>query len=307
MITPSPYDLTVLSAVKTYLSANGTVNVNADTDDDNIQRIITGISRRVLSYCGNGSGVTLPLGFSPFNQALAVTENYDGNGRAELWTRMFPIQSVQSLVINGVAVPQSTGFNSYGYQIKDDGKSIVLVCGSVSGRIAPGFRLSSRPTFARGSQNVQLSYTAGFPSRSVVSELQTIPAMPGPYALVVDVLPWVSDAGVDYFIGGAPLTKVLISPGAGEYYVGGGGGYLFNAADEGVQVQISYSASGCPDDLSYAVVVASAFQYKNKDHLTLKSESISGPGGGTTSYEKGEWPDEAQWIIDDYKRTAIIR
>jgi len=76
------------------------VNTSATSDDDNIQRIITGISRMFLRRTGNYSGAWQSTLQSPFVQPVSVTEVRDGNDAQELYTRMFPIQSVQSLVIN---------------------------------------------------------------------------------------------------------------------------------------------------------------------------------------------------------------
>ena len=51
MLSPSPVDLVTLASAKSYLSSDGTVNTSATSDDDNIQRIITGISRMFLRVC----------------------------------------------------------------------------------------------------------------------------------------------------------------------------------------------------------------------------------------------------------------
>jgi len=124
--------LVTLASAKSYLSSDGTVNTSATSDDDNIQRIITGISRMFLRRTGNYSGAWQSTLQSPFVQPVSVTEVRDGNDAQELYTRMFPIQSVQSLVINNVQVPLSIGFGSYGYQVSDDGKRIVLMGGTSS-------------------------------------------------------------------------------------------------------------------------------------------------------------------------------
>jgi hypothetical protein len=308
MLSPSPVDLVTLASAKSYLSSDGTVNTSATSDDDNIQRIITGISRMFLRRTGNYSGAWQSTLQSPFVQPVSVTEVRDGNDAQELYTRMFPIQSVQSLVINNVQVPLSIGFGSYGYQVSDDGKRIVLMGGTSSRGYTSQYYLirgNSWPRFLRGRQNVVVQYTAGFPMQQVDNELQQVPAS-GPYVVQVDE-PWIVDLGVQYFVGGAPLQQVQVSPAPGQYFVQGGGDYLFNAADANAQVQISYGTDiGCPEDLRWAALTTVAYNYKKHDRLGLKSESLSGPGGGTTSYSDLEVPVEALGTLRDYRREAIV-
>ena len=106
--------------------------------DVTLQGLITNASLQVLQYIDRPHILSSVLG--------PLTENYDGNGSDRLLPRNFPIISVSSLSIDGVAVQAATTPTTAGYLW--DGRRILL----------RGFR------FCRGLQNVQLSYSAGYPS-----------------------------------------------------------------------------------------------------------------------------------------------
>lgn len=311
MLSPSPVDLTTLYAVKQYQSGDGTVNPVATTDDDTIQRIITWVSRMFMRRTGNYSGPWQLAQQNPWVQPVVLTDVYSGRGTQEFYSRVWPIQSVQGLTINNVAVPGSAGYNSYGYQVSDDGRRVVLMGGSsTTGFFTPSFivrgnlRGSRWPQFARGTRNIVLQYTAGVAALTVPAELQAIPAT-GPYTVAVSVQPWLKDGGVAYFEGGAPFTQVFIAPAVGQYYVQAPGLYLFNAADAGAQVQITYIASGCPQDLVLAAIATASYNYRKHARQGLKSETLSGSGGGTISYTDLEIPPEALRTLLDYRRDDV--
>lgn len=305
MLLPSPVDLTTLARVKSYTSATGQI-IGATTgfDDDNIQLMITAVSRMIMRRTGNYSGPWQVALQSPWVQPVVATDNYSGSGSQEIYTRIWPIQSVQSLSINNVQVPASAGFGTYGYSISDDGKRVVLLGGTSSRGYTSQYFLvrgNNWPSFLRSALNIVLAYTAGMPALIVTNELQTIPAT-APYTIAVDVQPWLSDGGVRYFVGGAVLTPVLVAPAAGQYYIQSPGVYLFNAADEGKQVQISYTATGCPEDLAWAACATVAYNYRKKGRQGLKSEQLMGAGGGMNVYSDLEIPPEAMGTVLDYKR-----
>jgi hypothetical protein len=103
---------------------------------------------------------------SPFVSPQVFTENYNGNGSAQMFLRQRPIQSVASLTINGNSIPQSTSLNMQGWRIADDGKSLYLISG---GGGANNFfntvtwgAWGCGLTFTKGIQNIQITYTAGY-------------------------------------------------------------------------------------------------------------------------------------------------
>lgn len=306
MLLPSPVDLCTLYQAKSYVSADGTVVPGPD--DDTIQRMISQVSRLFLNRTGNCTGPWQQARQSPFVQPVVATDTYDGNGTQEMYTRMFPIQSVQNLTISNVGVPASTGYSVYGYKVRDNGKSIVLMGGTNSRGYVGQFRVSAGgwPRFIPGVQNVVLAYTAGFPLNQVTNELQTIPAE-GPFIITVDELPWIEDTGVLYFSDGTSLAAVTVAPAEGQYYVQSPGVYLFNAADAGLQVQISYAATGCPSDMAQAAIATVGYNYRKHTRQGMRSQQLAGAtGGGMSTYSDLEIPTEALGTLMDYKRSAIV-
>jgi hypothetical protein len=226
------------------------------------------------------------------------TETRDGLGSDTMQLAYFPVQSIASLQKNGVAIPTSTGWNVWGYQFDETGK-VTLICDSFN---------CAGVAFQR--KNVIVTYSAGYPTITVSDELQTIPATlpPGPggqiatwpplYTIYVLQSNWLSDGGVSFF-GGAALTPVSGPPSAGEYFVLGGGAYLFIAGDAGKQVTITYTAAGYPSDLVGAVTRMVALRYYQQGHEDLKQNKM---GEGTTTYSKEAYPTDVVRVIKKYKK-----
>ena len=128
----APDDLCTVAELKSWLPNQG------NNDDVTLQSLITNASLQVLQYIDRPHILSSVLG--------PLTENYDGNGSDRLLPRNFPITSVSSLSIDGVSIQAATTPTTAGYLW--DGRRILL----------RGFR------FCRGVQNVQLSYSAGYPS-----------------------------------------------------------------------------------------------------------------------------------------------
>jgi hypothetical protein len=128
----APDDLCTVAELKSWLPNQG------NNDDVTLQSLITNASLQVLQYIDRPHILSSVLGL--------LTENYDGNDSDRLLPRNFPIISVSSVSIDGVAVQPATTPTTAGYLW--DGRRILL----------RGFR------FCRGLQNVQLSYSAGYPS-----------------------------------------------------------------------------------------------------------------------------------------------
>jgi hypothetical protein len=240
-------------------------------------------------------------GRTTFDLASYV-ETRDGLGNDTMQLQYFPVQSVASLVKNGVTIPLSTAWNMWGYQWDALGK-ITLICDSFNcGNI----------TFNR--KNVVITYTAGYPTITVSNELQTIVATnpqgpggtvatwPPPYTIYVLQPNWLADGGVSYF-GGAALTPVTGPPSVGQYYVLGSGGYLFAAADVGKQVTLNYTASGYPSDLVGAVTRMIALRYYQQGHEDKKQDKL---GEGTTTYSKEAYPTDVVRIIKKFKKHFFL-
>ncbi len=122
-----------LSDVHTYLNIQ---NTNSDTL---LAALITNASAFIESYCSRTFGVG------------NYSETYNGNGGHRLYVANGPVQSVQSLTIDGIAIPAVSSPLSTGYAF--DADTIYLRPGTTS-----GYGIG----FSRGVQNVQVAYTAGF-------------------------------------------------------------------------------------------------------------------------------------------------
>lgn len=123
-----------------------------------------------------------------------------------------------------------------------------------------------------------------------------------PYTVTVNQLPWVSDGGVRYFSSGVPLTPVLTAPPAGQYYLLGNGSYLFNSADAGSQVQISYQTAGTPLDLKEAMLRWVNLIYKRRGWEGIRS--LMQKDAGSTIYTSFEIDPSVAKTIEYYKRRA---
>lgn len=121
-----------------------------------------------------------------------------------------------------------------------------------------------------------------------------------PYTIVVFNLPWISDSGVSYFSSGDPLTSVQTAPTVGQYYAMGSGVYLFNSADAGQQVKISYLTAGTPEDVQLAMLRWVNLIYKRRSWEGIRS--VSNRDGGSTVYTSFEVDPSVNAVIDYYTR-----
>jgi hypothetical protein len=123
-----------------------------------------------------------------------------------------------------------------------------------------------------------------------------------PYSLVVNVLPWLADGGVTFFIGGAALTPVNVAPITGQYFLQGNGSYLFAAADAGKQVQISYSAAGTPFDIKETILRWVNLIYKRRGWEGIRS--LMQKDAGSTVYTSFEVDPSFEKCFSHYRRRA---
>jgi hypothetical protein len=174
----SPLDLTTIAAVKSWLSQNGTAS-SQTTDDANIQLCITSASVYWLYKLGLQDGDVTADTESPLVQPVSYSESYNGNGKNQLFLRKRPIQSVASLQIWNAVIPQCppgpTGINTAGWLISDDKKSLYLRNGAYGFANTPmPFSGFGRWCFAKGLQNIFVTYSAGFTSTPPDIELAAI-------------------------------------------------------------------------------------------------------------------------------------
>jgi hypothetical protein len=256
-------DLTDLATVKKYL------NLTSTTSDAVLASLASSQSQAFYDLIGR---VSL--------ESQAFTEVRDGRGASFMQLVNFPLTALDSLQIDSSVVPASTGWNKSGYQFDELGKVSLI-----------GF------TFCVGRRNVIAIGKAGYLPIAVTNELQTIPAAT-PFTLQAAQSNWRSDVSVNFFIGGAALTPVLVAPGPGQYFVVNGN-YLFNTADAGKQVLLNYNRAGIPMDVVQAVNEMAALRYRQRDRLDTDSVTI---GNTTTTYSKEDYPKDVWQVIKKYKR-----
>jgi uncharacterized phiE125 gp8 family phage protein len=120
--------LATLAQIKEYLE------VSNGNDDALLTRLIDVCSSSIEKWCSRVFGVA----------SYVIT--VDGTGKSYVMVDPFPIISVTSVTVNEQAIPLSTGLTVGGYYFK-----------------APyQIMLRGGRTFPRGSQNVVISYSAGY-------------------------------------------------------------------------------------------------------------------------------------------------
>ena len=121
-------DLTTVANLKAWLGITGS------TDDALLARLVTAASQWVQNWLSRDL------------LSAARSEVRNGTGSATMVLANRPVTAVASLMINGQAVPASSGHSQPGYFFSD---STLFLRGY---------------TFTRGQGNVTVSYTAGYAS-----------------------------------------------------------------------------------------------------------------------------------------------
>jgi hypothetical protein len=208
----------------------------------------------------------------------SITETRNGDGgtrlllnRSHTWRPGRPTTTITSLHIDGAPIParpavSTNDTNPSGYVL--DGDAIDLV----------GY------TFACGTANVLVTYTAGY---GVSGEAGTIPSNPGPYTVQAGAA-FRADGGVT--IATVAAVHVSGTPAAGQYSVDATGLYTFAAADAGRVVALSYAT--CPTDVEQATLEHIALRFRDRGRVGLASasgdgDSVSYSNAGTLAYIEG--------------------
>ena len=269
-------DLAVLADVKTWLAGSSGIGTS---DDALIARLITDVSGAIGAYLGR-----------PVLTPRSFVERHDGDGKARLFLRRYPVLQVTSLLIDNVAVvaaapPAPGAAYASGYLLE-------AWDGLPPGRPQPLDVFGT--CFRKGRQNVSVSYSAGY---AVTNENATVPASPGPYSVTAAAPfgPWASDASVTY-ANGTALVAVTGSPTAGEYTVASGT-YGFAAADAGAAVLISYGF--IPAAINNACIEWVAERYRYRTRVGQSSQTVQGQQ--TASYSLKDIPDFVRASLDPYR------
>jgi len=291
-MTANLIDLTWLSVVKDRAGIKG------PGQDAEIQAAITGFSKWVLSWA------EVPT----LNSVATLTEIYDGNGNDRLYLRGRPVLSVSSVTANGTfayPVVNPGDLSSSGVFIEDGKRSIAIRMGTFAATtfsaLGRSFYLGGL-NFPIGTGNIQVAYSCGYPPVTIFDEVNTITNQ----TITLQVQPWVADAGVVSYPSLSPLVKVANSPASGQYAVTVNGLYVFNVADNGLQVAVSYQVNQAPFDLETAVRNIVAINAIRKSTLDLSTRGTTSAGtNATTGYRNWAWPPEYQKVLDNYQRKSL--
>jgi hypothetical protein len=269
-------DLVALADVKAWL------DVTTGDDDDLLNRLITQVSRATLAFLDRAA--ILPATY---------VETRDGANDSEVMLRQWPVTSIASLAIDGVAIapapplvpgtPRQSGYVLEPADLAPPGHMQRL---ALRGGIFPA-----------GVQNVIVTYSAGY---QVTSEPASVPAsVPYEILALAPYGDWASDAGVAY-ANGTPLTKVAGSPAAGQYSVAEGV-YAFAAADAGATVAVTYGY--VPADLCFAAMDWIAELYVYRGRIGLQSKSLGGQE--TMSFIVKDVPAMVASALQPYRRVVL--
>lgn len=125
----------------------------------------------------------------------------------------------------------------------------------------------------------------------------------GPNLIKVNAeVAFLQDNGVSYFSSGNPLVPVNVAPAQGQYFVVSPGTYLFNVADTGLEMLLSYTLAGTPGDIVLAVIQLVSLNYKRRDWIGLRSVAMKDVG--STSYTLQMDP-AIKDVISLYTRTSF--
>lgn len=227
----------------------------------------------------------------------------DGQGTPGIAPFQYPLQSADSVLVDGVAIPAQPAIAAgdppgYGYVLSSD--RIEIVRPGHNEAFVPDYGGSSFSTtpyrFTQGFGNVVLTYWAGF---LVDGEAGTVD--PASHSVQAQGN-FYSDAGVAFASDGSPLTKVASTPGPNQYSVNETGLYTFNSAEDGDGVLLTYAY--VPADIQRAVHRMIARELKSSDHEGQRSKNM-GSAGGTVYYETDAYSDSVQRTIDKYARVSL--
>jgi hypothetical protein len=242
-----------------------------------------GMSPQTFAYVatfGNGytSGAGYPYGYKPFAtgpQSIAV--DYMAGFQEQVITG--DLETVTSAWVANTAYTAG--------QVISDGAFLQQATNSgTSGALAPPWSTQSQGTTL---DNQVTWLNTGIASAPYTISIQSEVAV-------------LSDQGVSYFSSGTALTKVNISPNAGEYFLIAPGQYLFNAADAGQKMLVNYTLAGTPQDIVLAVIQLVSLNYKRRDWIGQRSVAMKDVG--STSYTLDIDPN-IKAVISAYTRSSF--
>lgn len=288
-------DLTTAAAVSAWLNQASTI------DTALIQSIVTGYSQYILTLLDR----TYMGGIMQYN------EKYDGNGSTDLMVKNYPVLAINSLAINGIAIPPSPDGIQAGWVIDQGGSGagIALVGGGTGYRsLYDGYEgiemngnappLGAAPyRFFYGRQNVAISYIAGSILTAGMEEQKVSSSSPYTVTAANAASFWEDLGATD--TNGAPLSGYTV----GAPFTATAGVYTFPASMAGQNVLLNYKYGGVPQDLAQVATVLCATAYRRRKWIDQTAQIQ--PGVGNTTFSKEPIPPECRLIINHYARTFL--
>lgn len=270
VLTPTTFSIPLDATALGPYTGGAFVNVSQPL----VQRLISATSTYVQNY---------------LNRIIAsndYAQTFNGQCSPTMMLPQYPVTSINAMQIDGQAISAraplvfpSVYNNGFGYTFQPQGQVAV-----------------SGYSFARGFNNIYVSWTAGF---LISNEPHTVPAT-APYAVATSARWSAGDRGVTYAASGAPLTKVTGAPAVGEYSVDWSV-YTFSAADAGVAVLISYAY--VPFDIEQACIDMMGDWFVYRSRIGTLSKAIENQ---SITYTNTPMTSRARGVLDQYKRVAPI-
>jgi hypothetical protein len=269
------YDLTTKEAVKIDLGIEGT------EQDTYLTQAVSQASAAIASYCNRVFAVER---LQETFHLLDDDANFNIDSSASpLQLSRFPAVTILSVTENSIALVEGTD-----YQVDTDAGQIL--------------RLDSCNRLSRWFCGpVVVSYDGGYGKQG--AQTSTVPT--SPFQITVANASQFAIAQSVTRDDGTVFVKITGTPAAGQYSVSAAGVYTFAVANVGDVVEIRYSYTDTPLDLSMAAQRLVNMRYKGKDRDPMKI-SHSEPGIGEDrwwvgGFQGAAFPPEIEGLIAPYR------
>lgn len=276
-------DLTTLSDVKLWLG----IPMDDTSSDALLQLMISAASRFVLGYLGRE---TLA--------ARDVLEIYDGYGNSFMMLRQWPVIKINSIEFYGTRITEPSTGNP-----RSSGYILMPTDGDPAGLTGMKRLQLWGYVFPCARAAVAIDYRAGYLITDEPHVVSAPVADPPTPAMVKTCQLLLEDGGVRYADTLEPLTYVKASPAEGQYTLVEGV-YVFNDADAGKEVLITYSY--VPADINEAVFMLVGEQFRYKDRIGLRSKALSGGVGETVSFNRDSMTQYVEQLLQPYRKVVPV-
>ena len=301
-------NLTTLANARQWLGST------TDTDNTLLTRLILAASQQILQYVQRSD-----FGLN------TITETISGRGERKIQLSNWPVSAVNSMTINGVTIPASTGPTGYGYFLEPTYGTLIgrpqnvgiiggggpnsigsnPITGGLTAMMPSYGSYSPRGPFPPGVGNISINYTYGY---SVVAEARTIPATPYQITPLGTYGAFGGDNGVSFALGGALTAIASGTPSTGQYVAPTLSGdspvafYQFAAADTAKGVLLNYNY--VPASVEQACIEIVAERYRYKSRIGQSSSTLGGQE--TAAYDLSGITKAIKLMLDPYRLVSRV-